>query len=109
MFLGNAVYFYNLEPRRPSADNADARAGNAAEFSEETHALLVRFTIHGRRSEIELIGIPESTCDGRAPGARMHFHRDACHRICALRLATPAATRRSITSKAMASSSQSWL
>ena len=84
-------------------------ARNSKQFSEKSEALVVCSAISRRSGEIELIGIAEPAGDCRPLGARMRLYRDTRHSIFALRFATPAATRVSTTSNAIASSSQSWL
>src|ERR1039458_2701282 len=89
----------------------DAHAGtrHAGELGEEAHALVVRLAVDGRGGERKLPRVAQAARQGGAPGAWMYLYRETRHATLALKFATPAATRVSTTSKAMVSSSQSWL
>ena len=71
--------------------------------------VVVGFAVHRRRGEGELPGVAETSGEGGAFGARMGLYRETRHATLARRSVTPAATRESTTSKAIMSSSQSWL
>ena len=109
IFLRYTLNLYNLEAACQARDDPYARTRHAGELREEAHALVIRLAVHRRRGQRELPGVAEPPGQGGAPGTRMHLHRDTRHSTLALRFATPAATRVSTTSKAMVSSSQSWL
>ena len=98
-----------LHPARGAGNDAHLGSRHAAEVGQEADAFLVGFAIYGRRREVELPRLAEAPGNGRPFRPRAHLYRETRHSTLALRLATPAATRVSTTSKAMASSSQSWL
>src|SRR5580700_9948914 len=99
----------HLGPAGGAQRDRDVRTRHPRELGEEPDALLVGFPIHWWCGEIQLPRIAETPGDRRPFGARMHPYRETRHSTLVLRFATPAPTRASTTSKAMASSSQSWL
>src|SRR5450432_2906484 len=107
--LCDSLNFNDLHAAGQARHDADMRARHSGDCGEEADAFFIGFAVHRRSRQVELVGVAETAGEGRPLGARMHFHRETRHSTLALKLATPAATRVSTTSKAMASSSQSWL
>src|ERR1039457_3616833 len=99
----------DLEAACQAHEDAHPRTRHPGELRQEADALVFRLAVHGRGSEQKLPGVARAARQRGTPGARMHFYRDTRHATLALKFATPAATRVSTTSKAMVSSSQSWL
>src|ERR1035437_3063861 len=109
IFLRDSLNLYNLEAACQAHHDAHPRTRHARELRQEPHALVIRLAIHRRRGQRQLPGVAQAARQGRAIGARMHLYRETRHATLALKFATPAATRVSTTSKAIVSSSQSWL
>src|ERR1035441_5925624 len=105
----HAVDLHHLHPSGGPGDDVYPRARHAGQLGKEPDAFRVGLAVHRRSGQIQLPGVAEASGDGAAPGPRMDLYRDTRHSTSARRLATPAAARVSTTSKAMASSSQSWL
>src|ERR1035438_6563301 len=109
IFLCDSLNLYNFDAACQARHDAHARPRHACELRQEAHALLIRLPIHRRGRQRELPGVADAARQGGALGPRMHLYRETRHATLALKFATPAATRVSTTSKAMVSSSQSWL
>src|SRR5262249_11882077 len=107
--LRHAFDLDHLGSARSSEHDGHTRTRHFRQFGDEADAFLIGFAIHRRSREVELPGVAQTARDPRSFGARMYLHRDTRHSTLALKLATPAPARASTTSKAMASSSQSWL
>src|ERR1017187_7564595 len=109
IFLRDSLNLYDLEAACQAHHDAHPRTRHSGELREEPHALVIGLAVHRRGGQRQLPGVAQAACQGGAPGARMHLYRETRHATLALKFATPAATRVSTTSKAMVSSSQSWL
>src|SRR5262249_29184699 len=108
----NFDYFHST--RQPPHD-AHRRRRHAKSHGEKANALLICFAIHRRRLEPKLICVAHLLRQSRFLSARLNLHGEArsgfrfIHFTSARRLATPATDLASTTSKAIASSTQSWL
>ncbi len=109
LFLAPTLDLDHLHAAGCALHNDHVAARHTSKFRKETNTLVVRLAIDRWCCEIKLIGLTEPARDGGPLGPRMRLHRDTRHSTFALRFATPAATRVSTTSNAIASSSQSWL
>src|ERR1039458_3745070 len=109
IFLRDSLNLYDLEAACQAHHDAHPRTRHSGELREEPHALVIGLAVDRRGGQRQLPGVAQAARKGGAPGARMHLYRETRHATLALKFATPAATRVSTTSKAMVSSSQSWL
>src|ERR1039458_8918355 len=109
IFLRDSLNLYDLEAACQAHHDAHPRTWHSGELREEPHALVSALAVDRRGGQRQLPGVAQAPRKGGAPGARMHLYRETRHATLALKFATPAATRVSTTSKAMVSSSQSWL